>query len=183
MSTSPYRLKEFVTPQNHYTLFPQTLPAGPPPSGPFEIDLTRLRKEFLQLQSRAHPDLHQGTSRSRAEGLSALINEAYKTLQHPLLRAQYILSLRGIEIADDEGTQAGDGVDQELLKEVLEVREAIEEAETEEDAKALEAENAGRIRECVARLKDSFVRDELQVARKEVGRLRYWCSIEEALKR
>lgn len=65
---------------------------------------------------------------------------------------------------------------------VLEVREAIEEAETEEEVKALETENAGRIGECVGRLEKSFARDDLQGARKEVGRLRYWCAIEEALK-
>ncbi|MCJ1464568.1 hypothetical protein MMC07_003181 [Pseudocyphellaria aurata] len=169
-------------PQNHYTLFPHTLPAGPPPSGPFEVDLTRLRKEFLQLQSRAHPDLHQGTSKSRAEGMSALINDAYKTLQHPLLRAQYILSLRGIEIADDEGTPGGQEVDQGLLMDVLKVREAIEEAETEEDMKALEAENGSRIGKCVGQLEDYFARDDLQGAREEVGRLRYWCAIQETLK-
>lgn len=171
-----------MTPQNHYTLFPHTLPAGPPPSGPFEVDLARLRKEFLQLQSRAHPDLHQGTSKNRAEGLSALINDAYKTLQHPLLRAQYILSLRGIETADDENTQPEDEDSLALLKEVLAVREAIEEAETETDLKALEAGNAGRMGKCVGRLEDFFARDDLQGAKKEAEILRYWCVIEEALK-
>lgn len=62
------------------------------------------------------------------------------------------------------------------------MREAIDEAETEKEVKALEAENAGRIGECVGRLEDFFARDDLQGARKEVGRLKYWSSIEEALK-
>lgn len=65
---------------------------------------------------------------------------------------------------------------------VLKVREAIEEAETEEEVKALERENAARIRKCVGQLEDSFARDALQGARKELGRLRYWCTIEETLK-
>jgi molecular chaperone HscB len=81
-------------PQTHYEFFPKTLPRGPPPSGPFHIDTRELRKEFLQLQAVAHPDRHPAHLKSRAEGTSARINEAYKTLQNPLLRTQYLLSLR-----------------------------------------------------------------------------------------
>lgn len=65
---------------------------------------------------------------------------------------------------------------------VLQVREAIEEAEKEEEVKALEKDNAERIRKCVSQLEDSFARDDLRGARKELGRLRYWCTVEETLK-
>jgi len=117
--------KESLRPQNHYEIFPQTLSAGPPPSGPFDIDVRALRNEFLQLQAKAHPDMHRGEAKNRAEGLSMLINEAYKTLQDPLRRAQYLLSLRGIEVAEDETARVEDP---ELLMGVLEVRETIEDA-------------------------------------------------------
>lgn len=164
--------------RTHYTLFPLTFPAGPPPAGPFKVDLTRLKKEFLQLQSRAHPDLHQGNNKDRAEGISATINDAYKTLQHPLLRAQYLLSLRGTEIAD----YVDDNSDQELIMDVLETREAIEDAETPEEIAKLQGLNEERIRACVERLEELFAKDDLGGTRTEVGRLKYWCSIEEALK-
>lgn len=170
--------EEESTFRTHYTLFPLTFPAGPPPAGPFKVDLTRLKKEFLQLQSRAHPDLHQGNNKDRAEGISAAINDAYKTLQHPLPRAQYILSLRGTEIAD----YVDDSSDQGLIMEVLEVREAIEDAETPEEIAKLQGLNAERIRDCVERLEEFFAKDDLPGARTEVGRLKYWCSIEEALR-
>lgn len=166
------------TPRTHYTLFPLTFPAGPPPAGPFKVDLTRLKKEFLQLQSRAHPDLHQGNNKDRAEGISAAINDAYKTLQHPLLRAQYLLSLRGTEIAD----YVDDDSDQELIMDVLEIREAIEDAETPEEIAKLQGLNAERIRACVERLEELFAKDDLCGTRTEIGRLKYWCSIEEALR-
>lgn len=170
--------EEESTSRTHYTLFPLTFPAGPPPAGPFKVDLTRLKKEFLQLQSRAHPDLHHGNNKDRAEGISAAINDAYKTLQQPLLRAQYLLSLRGTEIAD----YVDDSSDQGLIMDVLEVREAIEDAETPEEIAKLQGMNAERIRGCVARLEDFFGKDDLPGARTEVGRLKYWCSIEEALR-
>lgn len=57
-----------------------------------------------------------------------MINEAYKTLQDPLKRAQYLLSLRGIDVAEDERLKVEDP---ELLMEVLEVRENIEAAQEE----------------------------------------------------
>lgn len=170
---------EQSTPRNHYTLFPLTFPAGPPPAGPFKVDLSRLKKEFLQLQSRAHPDLHQGNNKDRAEGVSAAINDAYKTLQQPLLRAQYLLSLRGTEIAD---YYVDDNSDQELIMDVLEIREAIEDAESPEEIAKLQGLNAERIRACVERLEEFFAKDDLCAARTEVGRLKYWCSIEEALR-
>lgn len=62
------------------------------------------------------------------------------------------------------------------------MREGIEEAQTEDDVRVLEAENRGKIGECVERLEEFFARDNLDGARKEVGRLRYWCSIEDALR-
>lgn len=178
MGTRSTSNEEVPTFRTHYTLFPLTFPVGPPPAGPFNVDLTRLKKEFLQLQSRAHPDLHQGNNKDRAEGISAAINDAYKTLQHPLLRAQYLLSLRGTEVAD----YVDDNSDQGLIMDVLEVREAIEDAETPEEIARLQGLNAERIRGCVERLEDFFAKDDLNGARTEVGRLKYWCSIEEALR-
>src|SRR5256714_13565040 len=96
---------------NHYTLFPSTLPHGPPPHGPFSIALAALRKEFLQVQSLYHPDKHPyEPAHSKARALSALINDAYKTLSYPLLRAQYLLQQNyGIDVtSEDNSTHASD---------------------------------------------------------------------------
>src|SRR6266498_938137 len=90
--------RESLAPQTHFDFFPQTLPSGPPPATPFQIDLPTLRREFLQLQAKTHPDkFPTGPPKAKAEALSARINEAYKTLTSPLLRAQYLLSLHGID--------------------------------------------------------------------------------------
>ncbi|KAL2037639.1 hypothetical protein N7G274_009584 [Stereocaulon virgatum] len=161
-----------------YNLFPQTLPTGPPPHGPFVIDPKALRKEFLQLQARAHPDRHTGHNKSRAEGTSALINEAYKTLQNPLLRAQYLLSLRGIDVAEDERLKVEDP---ELLMEVLDVRERIEAAQEEGDLEDLKRVNEGRIGESERVLEGCFAREDIEGAKGEAVRLRYWVNIKESL--
>ncbi|KAK8084424.1 Co-chaperone Hsc20 [Apiospora hydei] len=103
--------------------------------------------------------MHPQTSKNRAEAASARINEAFKTLAHPLLRAQYLLELAGR--ADNAGTDESAKVeDPELLMEVLEAREMIEEAESEEALEPLREENG---------------------AEREAVRLRYWVNIRESI--
>ncbi|KAL5114734.1 molecular chaperone [Pleosporales sp. CAS-2024a] len=164
--------------QTHYSFFPKSLPAGPPPAAPFTIDLAALKREFLQLQARAHPDMHPQEDKKRAEALSARINEAYKTLQNPLLRAQYLLSLRGIQVAEDETAKVDDP---ELLMQVLEAREMIEEAESEGDLVGMQAENGERIRVSEAVLEKAFKDDNISAAKDEAVKLRYWINIKESI--
>ncbi|KAI1136895.1 Co-chaperone Hsc20 [Hypoxylon sp. FL0543] len=165
--------------KTHYDLFPQTLPQGPPPKGPFAIDTRALRREFLTLQATAHPDLAPpGPEKRRAEAASARINEAYRTLAHPLLRAQYLLSLRGVDVANEETARVEDPG---LLMLVLETREAVEEARSEEELEPLRALNEARIRESEERLARAFALDDEVAARLEVTRLRYWVNIRESI--
>ena len=169
---------ESLRPQTHYEIFPDTTPLGPPPQGPFAIDTRKLRQEFLQLQAKAHPDRHQGADKARADGASARINEAYKTLQNPLLRAQYLLSLRGIDVAEDETAKVEDP---ELLMEVLEMRENIESIQDEDELKPLKEANSTKIEESVAILDAAFEADDLDAAREEAVKLRYWVNIKDSL--
>lgn len=166
-------------PKTHYDLFPTTLPDGPPPNGHFPIDLRALRREFLHLQSQYHPDLHPaGPQKTRAEATSALINDAYKTLSNPLLRAQYLLSLRGVDVANDETLKIEEP---DLLGLVLEAREEIEEAEEEEELEGPRKENQERIGVSEEVLERAFKEDDVEAAKREAVRLRYWVNIKESL--
>lgn len=172
-------IKESLVPQTYYEYFPQTLgPDALPPRGSFDVDIKALRREFLQLQSKAHPDLAPADKKRQAEGLSARINEAYKTLQNPLLRAQYLLRLRGIDVAEDETASVEDP---DLLMEVLETRETIEEAQREEDLEPLKRQNDQRIERSVETLETAFKYDDMQAAKAESIRLRYWVNIKESI--
>ena len=177
-TTSSSFRKELLKPQTHYEIFPNTIPSGPPPEGSFTIDVKELKKEFLRLQSKAHPDLHQGKNRARAEGASALINEAYKTLENPLRRAQYLLSLRGIDVAEDETAKLDDP---DLLTKVLEMRENIEDAEQESDLAPMKQENDAKIEASVGILEAAFRVDDMKMAKEEAVKLRYWMNIKESL--
>ncbi|EFY86856.1 putative chaperone [Metarhizium acridum CQMa 102] len=165
-------------PQTLYSFFPQTLPDGPPPNGHFPINLRSLRAEFLRLQSRHHPDLHPASSKAQAEATSAAVNEAYKTLSNPLLRAQYLLSLQGVDVANDETLKVEEP---ELLTVVLEAHEAIEEARSPADLEGLTAENEERIRRCEEVLEEAFREHDLERAKREAVRLRYWVNVRGAV--
>ncbi|KAI9719167.1 MAG: hypothetical protein M1828_006349 [Chrysothrix sp. TS-e1954] len=166
------------TPETHYEFFPETLSAGPPPAGPFVIDTTRLRREFLQKQASAHPDKYPQDMKRRAEATSARINEAYKTLSDPLTRTQYILSLKGVDVADDETARVEDP---ELLMQVLETREVIEEAEEESDLDPLKQKNDVNMARSLEILDKAFANDDMEIAKQEAIKLRYWVNIRDSL--
>lgn len=165
-------------PETYYGLFPNTLPAGPPPGSHFPIDTRALRREFLQLQARAHPDMHAAADKARAEATSALINEAYRTLANPLLRAQYLLSLRGVDVANDETLKVQEPG---LLMLVLEAREEIEDATEEEELVEPRRVNDERIRASEEVLEQAFRDEDIELAKSEAVRLRYWVNIKDSL--
>lgn len=88
-----------------------------------------------------HPDrLPSGSGKQEdwAKTWSAIVNEAYKTLNNDRLRGEYLLAKRGVEIEEQDKME-----DPELLMEILEVRESLEEAQTEEEVAAIRDQNTG----------------------------------------
>ncbi|KOS16819.1 J-type co-chaperone JAC1 [Escovopsis weberi] len=163
-----------------YDLFPLTLPHGPPPSGPFHINPRLLRREFLALQARAHPDLHPTHAKPRAEALSAHINHAYRTLAAPLPRAQYLLARRGLDLAGDEAARLR-AADPHILELAMLAHEEIDDAESKEDIEQAKDRNSQRMRRCEDDLAAAFARDDVNAAVGEAVRLRYLVNIQTAL--
>ena len=120
--------------RNHFELF------GLPER--FRFDSALLDRAYHALQSEVHPDRFAAegeASRRVALQSSARVNEAYRSLKDPVDRAQYLLSLHGI----DALAQADSALPFEFLERQLERREAAEAAFTTRDAVALEALLAG----------------------------------------
>ena len=61
------------------------------------------------------------------------------------------------------------------------MQERIEEAEAEEDLEEMKRHNDGRIERSVENLEEAFKRDDIQSAKNEAVRLRYWINIKESL--
>jgi molecular chaperone HscB len=176
---------------NHYTLFPATLPSGPPPQSPFTINTASLKREFLSLQSTIHPDKYpQGPDKQRAEALSARINDAYRTLTDPLSRAQYLLAeFHGIDVlAEDGNTKYAGALDTDTLMEIMDVQEAVEDlsraprAVAEATVDQLRKENAARVRASLHKLSGAFDAGDIETAQVETVRLRFWYSLRDGLR-
>jgi molecular chaperone HscB len=88
------------------------------------------------------------------------------------------LSLRGIDVAEDETAKVEDP---ELLMEVLDAREEIENAGEEEELEEMKRVNEERIKKSESILHAAFKRDDLELAKVEAVRLRYWVNIKESL--
>lgn len=132
------------------------------------------------MQGRFHPDKFPHEQKAKAEALSSRINEAYKALRDPLVRAQYILlNTYGIDVTSEDNSSHPR--DLGMLMEVMEAQESIEEAETEEQIKALKEQNQERIEETLKLLDDAFSSGNAEAARMECIRLRYWASLAEGL--
>jgi molecular chaperone HscB len=67
------------------------------------------------------------------------------------------------------------------LMEVLDARETIEEAESESDLVDIKAENDERIRRSEEVLEEAFAQDDVQRAKEEAVKLRYWINIKESI--
>lgn len=71
----------------------------------FDIDLKQLAKAYRQLQIQYHPDrfaAESDTVKRQSVQKAALINDAYSTLSHVILRAKYLLTLEsGLESIDN----------------------------------------------------------------------------------
>jgi len=87
------------------------------------LDLKALEAEFLRLSREHHPDRFataEESERQEIQRKSARVNDAYRVLKDPVLRAEHLLTLEGVARPEGEAKCPPD-----LLAEVFELREAL----------------------------------------------------------
>lgn len=125
----------------------------------YDLDETVLHDKFLAISRSVHPDYFSDSGpemRRLAVRLSAELNEAYKVLSDPVLRARYLLE------TSDEGNRPNDRTAcPEVLGEALSLREEIEDADASGDAETL-----GRVRRDVQAKRAAIAEDIGALARR-----------------
>lgn len=109
----------------------------------YPLDLADLERRYKDMTKVLHPDRYaRADERARRASLrrSMQLNEAWRTLKDPVRRAEYLLSLSGVEVGAEDGTSKRvDGqkvrlpVAPALLMEVMELREGLAEARAASD--------------------------------------------------
>jgi molecular chaperone HscB len=101
----------------------------------FAVSGEALEGRFRELSRKLHPDrFAKGTAEERVASAQATttLNDAYRALKQPVVRATYLLELEGFGLGE------GDRVAPEFLQEILELREALEEAKARGDRAELD---------------------------------------------
>jgi molecular chaperone HscB len=86
------------------------------------VDAEDLKKRFYERSRQWHPDKFSrapATEQEKALEMTAVLNDAFRTLRDPISRAEYFLKEKGIEVSKEAPP--------ELLEEVFELNMALEE--------------------------------------------------------
>ncbi len=116
--------------QDHFSLF------GLP--GAYALDAVALERAYREIQARIHPDrfVNSGEAEKRASmQWTTRVNEAYRTLRDPVLRAKYLLEQAGLDV----GFESNTAMHPAFLMRQMELREALDDAK---DSAALDALHA-----------------------------------------
>ncbi|KAK4414808.1 Iron-sulfur cluster co-chaperone protein HscB [Sesamum alatum] len=138
----------------------------------YKIQVEELEKKYKDWQKKLHPDLvHSKSQREReyAAEQSARVIDAYRTLTDPLLRAIYIVKLEGILVDEEERI-----TDPELLAEVMELREAVDEAEDTRALNEIQAQLQDKLRYWSDAFDDAYVRGNYDDALASIRRMTYY---------
>ncbi len=141
----------------------------------FDLDLQLIEERQRALSRRLHPDkFARASSKERRFALeqTTALNDAARTMRDPVLRAQHLLALHGVDASGEDSKS----VDHAFLEEAMADRERLMDAKLEGQADAVE-KLAGEQREkrdaALQNLSKALRAQDWQTAAGLVQRLRY----------
>ena len=142
----------------------------------YPVDGSLLASRYQELQRQFHPDRYASKpERERMQAIqqAATINDAYQTLKHPLKRAEYMLSLQGFDLSNEQHTMR----DTSFLMEQLELREELDgiahKADPEEALIAFSARIAKMTKTRSAQMLSELDQQQWESAADTVRKLRF----------
>ncbi|KAJ0778127.1 putative DnaJ domain, co-chaperone Hsc20, co-chaperone HscB oligomerization [Helianthus annuus] len=145
----------------------------------FDIEDGSLEGIYKNWQKKLHPDLVHTRSKEEREYAaeqSARVIDAYTTLRKPLLRAIYLMRLEGVEV-DEEQTVS----EPELLGEIMEIREAVEEAADSQALKNIQSQMEEKLRHWSNSFANAFGSKSYDEAVKSIQRMTYYHRVNEEI--
>lgn len=108
-------LQPLLNSESHFSVM------GLPPR--LNLDSSYLQRTFYELSRNYHPDFYQTRTpeeKSISEAATAMINTAYETLNDPVKRIEYLLTLEGMPVEQGNSKPPMD-----LFEEILGIQEAL----------------------------------------------------------
>ena len=142
------------------------------------LDREALEAAYLERSRTTHPDRFATAApslRRLAMEHASAVNEAYRTLRDGVRRAEYVVKLGGIDLDSSDPERGAPHPDQSFLMEMIERREALDDARDEgEDAledlrDAVEDERDAEVEAAMAALE----RDDVKSAARRLVTARY----------
>ncbi|KAA8516831.1 hypothetical protein F0562_017351 [Nyssa sinensis] len=145
----------------------------------YEIEDENLEGKYKNWQKKLHPDLvHSKSEKEReyAAEQSSRVIDAYRTLTNPLSRAIYILKLEGVDV-DEEQTVS----EPELLAEIMEIREAVEEAAGSQVLNQIQAQMQDKLEQWSKSFANAFQSRKYEEALTSIQRMSYYKRVNEEI--
>ncbi|TKY53189.1 Iron-sulfur cluster co-chaperone protein HscB [Spatholobus suberectus] len=141
----------------------------------YDIEGENLEGKYKEWQKKLHPDLvHSKSQKERdfAAGQCARVIDAYRTLSKPLSRGIYLLKLYGVEVNEEQTIS-----DPELLAEILEIREAVDEATNSEDLNRILSEMQEKMQNWSNAFGHAFQSQNFEEAKMAIRRMTYYSRV------
>ena len=142
----------------------------------YDVDLNKIQQQYMTLQKQVHPDkFASGSDLEKRISMqqTSWINEAKSTLKDPVLRASYLLKLRGIDFSLENETTMDAG----FLMQQLEMRESLENIKNETDPLAALDSLAEKVKASTVVMMEGFAEsldnDQLDDAREWIRKLQF----------
>ncbi len=123
----------------------------------YDLDLGVLERRHRDLSRALHPDRYAGRpadERRQALGKSIEVNDAWRVLRDPVRRAEALLTRLGALVQESQSPPT----DQELLMEIMDLREELSAARQKHDPEAV-IRVSGKVRQRQAQLTDRMAAD------------------------
>ena len=139
----------------------------------WQVDRGALERSYLERSQKVHPDGFVGQGGAAQRGAleaSSRLNAAYRVVRDPILRAEYLVKLGGVDLDSSDPVHGSPQPTQEFLIRMIELRERL----SEEDSAAIRDEIEARAEQAFDEAVVALDRGDIKVAARELVARRYY---------
>ena len=142
----------------------------------YDVDLDKVQQGYMALQKQVHPDKFANASeleKRMSMQRTSWLNEAQITLKDPVLRAIYLLKLKGYDVNFENETTMDAG----FLMQQLEMRERLQDIRKENDPLAVLDVIAGDVKasaeDLMKRIAECYQQNKIDDVRELIRKLQF----------